>query len=201
MMYKSYRSKVGPGDLWDVIGAQQFCAMISLGLREHHSLLDFGCGSLRGGRLFIPYLDAGNYFGVEPDFALVYEGIYKELGQDLALKKQATFYHFDDFLISKHIDRKFNYVLAQSILSHAGIGIVETVIKEVSIVLERGGTFAFTFFEGKDSGNVGWLGDGVATHSIDTIRSIGYEYNFRLRELKNISHPMNQWWVALTSNR
>ena len=35
------------------------------GLRPEHRLLDFGCGALRLGVLAIPYLDAGNYFGVD----------------------------------------------------------------------------------------------------------------------------------------
>ncbi len=28
-------------------------------------MLDIGCGNLRGGRLFIDYLDAGNYYGID----------------------------------------------------------------------------------------------------------------------------------------
>lgn len=63
----SYREYVGPETEYDLIGAMQFRLLSTLGLRENHKLLDFGCGSLRAGRLFIPYLNPGNYTGVEPN--------------------------------------------------------------------------------------------------------------------------------------
>ena len=35
-------------------------------------MLEIGCGNLRAGRLFIDYLDAGNYYGIDisPDILL-----------------------------------------------------------------------------------------------------------------------------------
>lgn len=53
---RTYRGYVGPEAQYDLMGATQFRLLCTLGLREHHTLLDFGCGSLRAGRLFIPYL-------------------------------------------------------------------------------------------------------------------------------------------------
>jgi SAM-dependent methyltransferase len=57
------------------MGATQFRLLTTLGLREHHSLLDFGCGSLRAGRLLIPYLLPGRYYGLEPNRCLIEDGI------------------------------------------------------------------------------------------------------------------------------
>src|SRR5690242_11872125 len=62
-----YRSFVGPPERYDLLAALQFNLLTSLGLREYHSLLDIGCGSLRAGRLFMTYLLPGNYCGVEPE--------------------------------------------------------------------------------------------------------------------------------------
>ena len=61
-----YRAYVGPPEDYDLIAAMTFNLLTTLGLRQHHSLLDIGCGSLRIGRLLIPYLNRGKYFGVEP---------------------------------------------------------------------------------------------------------------------------------------
>lgn len=47
-----YKSYVGPPEFYDVAAAMQFSLLIFLGLREYHSLLDIGCGSLRGGEAF-----------------------------------------------------------------------------------------------------------------------------------------------------
>jgi len=44
-----------------------FNLLTTLGLRQASSLLDVGWRSLRIGRLLIPYLNLGKYFGVEPN--------------------------------------------------------------------------------------------------------------------------------------
>jgi hypothetical protein len=62
-----YRAYVGPADQWDFMGATQFRLLTALGLRETDTVLDVGCGSLRAGRLLIPYLAVGGYHGIEPN--------------------------------------------------------------------------------------------------------------------------------------
>ena len=62
-----YRAYVGPPEDYDLVAAMTFNLLTTLGLRQHHSLLDVGCGSLRIGRLLIPYLNRGKYFGIEPN--------------------------------------------------------------------------------------------------------------------------------------
>ena len=66
-----YRAYVGPPEDYDLIAAMTFNLLTTLGLRQHHSLLDVGCGSLRIGRLLIPYLNRKKYFGLEPHQWLV----------------------------------------------------------------------------------------------------------------------------------
>ncbi len=87
-----YRAYVGPPEDYDLIAAMTFNLLTTLGLRQHHSLLDVGCGSLRIGRLLIPYLNRGKYFGVEPNEWLVKEGIKRELGEALLQIKHPTFF-------------------------------------------------------------------------------------------------------------
>ena len=66
-----YRAFVGLPQKYDLVAANQFCILTTLGLRENHKLLDIGCGSLRGGRLFIPYLLPNGYYGIEPEKWLI----------------------------------------------------------------------------------------------------------------------------------
>jgi hypothetical protein len=56
---KDYKDYVGLPSRYDFMGATQFRLLCALGLRANHTLLDFGCGSLRAGRLFIVYLNEG----------------------------------------------------------------------------------------------------------------------------------------------
>ena len=90
-----YRAYVGPPEDYDLIAAMTFNLLTTLGLRQHHSLLDIGCGSLRIGRLLIPYLNRGKYFGIEPAEWLVAEGIKQELGETVVQTKQPTFFFTD----------------------------------------------------------------------------------------------------------
>src|ERR1700692_1582396 len=90
-----YRAYVGPPEDYDLIAAMTFNLLTTLGLRQHHLLLDVGCGSLRVGRLLIPYLNRGKYFGIEPNEWLVEEGIRQELGETVVQTKRPTFFFTD----------------------------------------------------------------------------------------------------------
>ncbi len=92
-----YRAYVGPPADYDLIAGLQFSLLFAAGLREQHRLLDLGCGSLRSGRLLIPYLALGRYYGIEPDKRLVKEGIRNEVGRDLIAIKAPHFAYVDDF--------------------------------------------------------------------------------------------------------
>jgi len=83
-----YMAYVGPSTQYDFMGASQFRLLSTLGLRANHSLLDFGCGSLRAGRLFLTYLDEGSYFGIEPNKWLIEDAIKNQIGKDLATLKK-----------------------------------------------------------------------------------------------------------------
>lgn len=114
---RHYRAFVGPPEDYDVIGALQFTALFALGMREWHRVADVGCGSLRAGRLIIPYLRPQRYFGIEPEEWLVADGLEQELGADVARVKEPSFAYRDDFQIDCFgVD--FDYILAQSVFSH-----------------------------------------------------------------------------------
>jgi hypothetical protein len=65
------------------MGATQFSLLCSLGMREQNRVLGFGCGSPRAGRLLIPYLTAGNYYGFEPNSWLIEDGMQRQLGASI----------------------------------------------------------------------------------------------------------------------
>src|SRR5712672_377231 len=90
-----YRAYVGPPEDYDLVAAMTFNLLTTLGLRQNHSLLDVGCGSLRVGRLFIPYLNKEKYFGIEPNEWLVQAGIRNEIGKTLLQIKRPKFFYSD----------------------------------------------------------------------------------------------------------
>jgi len=191
-----HRAKVGPAEYFDVIGAQQFCVMVSLGLREHHRLLDVGCGCLRGGRFFIPYLMRGAYCGLEPDKELLDAGIAMEVGRGVVYHKRAEFRYFNDFRLSR-IPDPFDYVLAQSILTHAGPDLAPVIFDEVFKVLVDGGVFAATWFDGVDDCTAdGWHGGERLRYRPSTMAGWALAAGFSRLDVLDVRHPMGQTWFV-----
>src|ERR1700761_7047370 len=142
-----YRAYVGPPEDYDLVAAMAFNLLTTLGLRQHHSLLDIGCGSLRIGRLLIPYLNRGKYFGLEPNEWLVDEGIRRELGESLVQIKRPTFFFFSS-----------PDALAQSIFSHCGLDLIKGWLSAISRSLAQTGALVATFVIGEeDSAETGWI--------------------------------------------
>lgn len=146
---KHYRAFVGPPEGYDIMAAIQFNLLTALGLRDTHHVLDIGCGSLRVGRLLIPYLRTGRYYGLEPEEWLVREGIESEVGQDLVRIKKPSFAYNSDFDLSG-FRQMFDFVLAQSVFSHASERQIVDCLRAVGERLQPSGIFAATFVLGSD---------------------------------------------------
>ena len=146
----NYRGFVGSDDNYDLVGAMQFNLLTALGLREYHKLLDIGCGSLRAGRLFIPYLNRGGYCGIEPEKWLVEAGIQNEIGESMVEIKAPRFVYSYEFPATA-FGEKFDYMVAHSIFSHASQEQILQCLKNVKPALTpstdhaRGGLLARQF--------------------------------------------------------
>jgi SAM-dependent methyltransferase len=114
-----YRAYVGPPDRFDFMSGTQFSLLFANGLREHHRVLDFGCGSLRLGRLLIPYLREKCYYGIDPNRWLIDDAITRETGSDLLTIKKPQF-SYNALFECNDFGVKFNYIIAQSIVTHCG---------------------------------------------------------------------------------
>lgn len=121
LVYKatSHKSYVGFEGKYDQMAATQFALLTFLGLRSTHKLLDFGCGSLRAGRLLIPYLDVSNYYCIEPNSDLINRGLNSDLGESILSTKKPHFDNNQNFDIGI-FNVAFDFILAQSIFSHTG---------------------------------------------------------------------------------
>jgi len=104
-----YRAYVGPPDRYDLVAAMTFNLLTTLGLRQHHALLDVGCGSLRIGRLLIPYLNKDKYVGIEPNEWLVREGIRNEIGETLVPIKRPKFFFTDSPAVLNEMKIPFRF--------------------------------------------------------------------------------------------
>lgn len=192
-----HRKYVGSGARYDLAAANQFGLLTALGLREEHRLLDIGCGSLRGGRLFIPYLAVGNYYGMEPNRWLIDDGIAQELGQDAIEIKQPTFSSDENFSLTT-FGVEFDYMLAQSIFSHASQAHIRRCLSEARKCLKPDGIFAATFLEG-DLPYEGeeWVYPGSSHYPLDFMMGLVQTCGLASRPLP-WTHHNRQTWLLIT---
>lgn len=196
-MDRYYRVYVGAPEKYDLVGAMQFNLLTFLGLKEYHFLLDIGCGSLRGGRLFIPYLLPGRYFAVEPNQWLVADGIRNELGKDLAAIKRPTFNNDSSFTLSV-FDRKFDFILAQSIFTHASQSQIRRCLSEAKKVMKPTSIFAATFLKGeRNYTGPEWDYSTSITYTLECISGLVEEQDLICKSV-DWPHPDSQTWVVIT---
>jgi cyclopropane fatty-acyl-phospholipid synthase-like methyltransferase len=177
----------------------QFNLLTFLGLREHHILLDIGCGSLRAGKLFIPYLLEGHYCGIEPEPWLLEEGISKEVGQDLIEIKKPSFVNDRSFRLSA-FNRIFDYLLAQSIFSHTSQTQIKQCLAEARKVMKPSSIFAATFLKGTiNYAGDEWVYPECIPYTQDFMIHLVEEQGFICKPIP-WTHPNDQTWMVIVRN-
>ena len=187
-----YRAYVGPPEDYDIIAAMCFSLLSALGLRGHHTLLDVGCGSCRLGRLFIPYLNEGMYYGLEPNKWLVNEGIAREIGNDLVRIKKPAFY-FTDAVTKIEKFEFFDFAIAQSIFSHCGKDLLEQHLSDIFVSLKPSGALLATFLIGDDdTDQKGWIYPGCVEYNLKSMEAMAKDHGFGFHMLEWL-HPRQNW--------
>lgn len=141
-----HRSMVGGVEKWEELGQLQRAFLLEQGLEPQHRFLDVGCGALRAGRLLVPYLDAGNYYGIDIGADLVEAGYTVEL--DDALRERLP---VSNLRITDRFDGdfgvQFDMAIAQSIFTHVSLNHVRLCLYRIAKVMKPGGRFFTTFHE------------------------------------------------------
>ncbi len=208
-----YMAYVGPPTQYDFMGATQFRLLCTLGLRANHDLLDFGCGSLRAGRLFISYLDEGRYYGIEPNKWLIEDAINNQVGKDLISLKKPHFDHNSDF-VTDVFSTQFDFIIAQSIFSHTGSDLISIALRNFKESLNPNGLIAVTFIEGlSDFDGYGWVYSGREEYKFHPSAKRG-PVTYRLSTIKQFSedaglfairipwyHPRQTWYLLSKDRR
>ena len=190
-----YRGFIGATQTYDIFSHMQFSLMTLLGMRQEHTLLDIGCGSLRAGKLFMVYLLPERYFGIEPEEWLVQQGIDNELGRELVAMKKPQFVYDRNFPCTR-FGVEFDFAIAQSIFSHASVAQIRLCLDEVRASLKETGIFAASFVEGdEDYAGSEWVYPGVVPFRATTIERLAREAGLECRRLEWF-HIGGQTWFA-----
>lgn len=203
------RTFIGGATTFDVIGASTFATLVREGLREHHQLLDIGCGCLRVGKLLLTYLRPGHYSGVEPREDVLSAGIEHETGPSLIDERNACILIRDNYDFTE-FDKLFDAVLAASILSHTYEDDMRRCLTAVEQVLSHDGVMHATFIEtgsqaaarnmsppGMDG--IGWSPNGVA-YTVEEFTAIAESCGFGVSLIEPMTFMaggMDQLWAVL----
>jgi len=191
-----YKAYVGPPKKYDLVGAMQFNLLTSFGLRDYHKLLDIGCGSLRAGKIMIPFLRKGNYYGVEPNKWLIEDGIKYELGEEIISLKSPSFSYSSEFEFQT-FHEKFDFLIAQSIFSHSSSNQIDKCLKEAKAVMKENGFFLATFVLGMNNyTGTEWTYPACVEYRHDYILKLIKKHNLDAIKTKWL-HPNGQTWYVI----
>jgi len=177
------------------MSSDQFELLRSLGLREHHQALDIGCGALGLGSLLIPYLQPRHYFGIEPQQALIEDGVRFHLGHDLFDLKEPQFLTGADFAFHKFAV-KFDFMMAHALFPHIDSSLIRNCLNSAAVSLKPDGLLLATWMPGSnDYEGDGWNPNIQAEYKVTTLQSIAQESGLGFKILRR-PHPSGQTWAA-----
>jgi cyclopropane fatty-acyl-phospholipid synthase-like methyltransferase len=202
MEIKKHRSVVG--GLWDELGSFQLKMLTSEGLQASHTLLDIGCGSLRGGLHVIPYLTNGIYIGLDTNQSLLDAGKMELENSGFIQYDNYQLYAVSNFRLPAECSCKdFDFILAFSLFTHLPEEQLKLCFEGVAEYLSKTGKFVATFFladktkvsraKNHDRGTIITYPDRDPFHySIESIQAIADRARLTLRIGSEYHHPRGQ---------
>lgn len=135
---------------WDAHGEIQLAFLVSQGMTPEHRLLDIGCGTGRLARKAAPYLNDGNYTGVD-----ISEGAI-EYARNLSFIERWSA-KLPNFVVSRNLDvtGPFDFIWAFSVFIHLPNWAVRDVISKAAMLLTDEGKFFFSYVPEKVAARTG----------------------------------------------
>lgn len=132
------------GGNWDEVADGAMAFLLSQGLRPDHVLLDVACGSLRLGSRAIPYLEPGNYLGLDKEASLISAGLKHELDPVLIEQRRPEFVVSDTFEFSR-FSRKPDFAVAYSLFTHLIPDAIDLCLQNLARAINSDTLFFATF--------------------------------------------------------
>ena len=129
---------VGPRGVWKESRDFQIEFLRRRGLQPERSVLDIGCGPLRGGIPLVQFLNTGNYVGIDVR-AEVIEEAQKQINRHSLAGKEPTILLSDDFGRGNLGQQKFDYVWCFQLFYHLEDHLIYDCLEQISRVLARSG--------------------------------------------------------------
>ncbi len=182
------------GGMWEEIGQLQFDYLRNDGLRPDHSMLDIGCGTLRGGRHFIAWLSPGKYTGLEISSNALAEASRLIQREGLAEKHASLVLNAGMGLRFEEFKGTFDVVLAQSVFTHLTEPRIEECLANAGRIMHAGSRFYFTFLP---SSAPSQFGTENFRYPLAFFGAAAERYGFQLEARDDYAHPRRQRMAVL----
>jgi SAM-dependent methyltransferase len=187
--------KIAIGGKWEELGKLQINFLIQQGLTAESSFLDIGCGTLRGGRHFIRYLNPGKYYGMDLSKQAIEYGKQLIIKENLINKKPQLIVN-DNLKFQEFSGQCFDFMLAQSVFTHLKPEHIQECLLHIRHLMQPDSRFFFTFH---------YSAAPIQTGSVDFrypfswFQELADQYGFNIynRSLE-YAHPRQQWLAEIT---
>lgn len=145
-----FKELVGPGDLFEELAQWQFEWVRNHGLSREDTLVDVGCGVLRGGVPIIRYLEPEKYYGLDISERTL--SVARDRLREHGLQHKRPHLIKNDDLQFQELDGvKADFVLCQSVWTHIPPEYMEEFFENIGKVLNDEGVVLATYYEGSGS--------------------------------------------------
>lgn len=175
------------GGRWDEIGQLQLDFLVAQGLQPEHTVLDVGCGCLRAGLHIIRYCDAGKYCGLDISERMIAAG-HRFLAAEGLDSKAPTVFTSRDLKFAELEPRRFDFVFAHSVFTHAPPAIIEECLGHVHRVMTDRGVFFATYLDGGASSYKRGPLRTIFYHPLSLFLDFGREYGYRIELVDSFEH-------------
>ena len=167
------------------VGERQLERLKIYGLKPEHTLFDFGCGRLRGGIPIIKYLAAGHYTGNDISQDIL-EVAKKRLYEAGLQSKRPRLFYTDDLAFSEFTGETFDYIHAQSVLSHMPPRDIEELFKNVSSIMHKETQFIASYFPSKTGAIYSSVRERDFHYPFLWMKETGMNYGLRIEQVEDV---------------
>lgn len=172
-------------------------------LKPSDTLLDIGCGDLRGGLHIIDYLNEGNYTGMDISEEAIKSG-WKNLQEEDFLDKYPTLIVNNNLKLSRFDNHEFDVIFANSVLTHLPKENIAELFDNVGRVLAEDG-YCYLSYNNNDKEEKIMTNrvskSNVYKYPFDTLRDLSSRYDLEAERDRYDEHPTEQMEMLVVSQK
>jgi SAM-dependent methyltransferase len=186
---------IGPIGYWQEMQDYQLALLKEVGLQPRHVLLDIGCGPLSGGLALIPYLDQGNYYGIDLREEAIEEA-WRQVAKAGLEHKKPVLVVSSTFGGEELESASFDYIWMSQTSYHLDDELMGVCLETISRQLRPGGKFYADFISNPDlvTSDKNWFEFSFHFHSVEDMVELGRKFGLEVSnqgKIKDFGYPVD----------